>query len=230
MHVPVATVPGPIRNRVSFLRTSLPRWRWRSGTPTARTRSSAGAERRSICSPADQKWPRADGGHSNPIQSGLRTVGQLLNPPPAHRTSPAPAPPTAAVAPPGGPVQVLNATSRAGLARRTQQALTARGFHVTGVASITAQPSSSITYGPGGQPTALALSTTLGVPDNPDPRAPAGSIRLVLGADFVLPPSTTSPAAPGAPASAVPATGTGRNAPPPTALTALPGGGIPCVK
>jgi len=158
------------------------------------------------------------------------TAGQLLNPPPAHRTSPAPAPPTAAVAPPRGAVQVLNATSRAGLARRTQQTLTARGFHLTGVASTTAQASSSITYGPGGQPTAAALSTTLGVPDSPDPGVPAGSIRLVLGADFVLPPSTTSPAAPGAPASAVPATGTGRNAPPPTALTALPGGGIPCVK
>jgi LCP family protein required for cell wall assembly len=159
------------------------------------------------------------------------TVAHLLNP----NTTPPAAPPSSAATPAAVVVDAVNASGRPGLAHRLEQALTTRGFR-PGTAST--GPSlvhgSVVEYGAGTSASNLA-SILGGLPTQALATLPAGRIRVVIGTDFTLPNpvatagSSSAPAAPG-PATAVQAAGVGVTAPPPTALSAVSGGGIPCVK
>jgi LCP family protein required for cell wall assembly len=160
------------------------------------------------------------------------TVAHLLNP----NTTPPAAPPSSAATPAAVVVDAVNASGRPGLAHRLEQALTTRGFR-PGTAST--GPSlvhgSVVEYGAGTSASNLA-SILGGLPTQALATLPAGRIRVVIGTDFTLPnpvatagSSSSAPAAPG-PATAVQAAGVGVTAPPPTALSAVSGGGIPCVK
>lgn len=160
------------------------------------------------------------------------TVAGLLNPnatPPAAPSSSAPGPSPVVV-------DAVNASGRAGLAHQLEQALTNRGFR-PGTASTGSSlvHASVIEYGAGTSATSLA-SILGGLPTQALATLPAGRIRVVIGTDFTLPnpvattgSSSTALAAPG-PATAVQAAGVGVAGPPPTALSAVSGGGIPCVK
>ncbi|MCU1680543.1 MAG: transcription regulator [Amycolatopsis sp.] len=162
------------------------------------------------------------------------TVQQLLGTTPAAPT-PAPAAGPAAPAAATGTVDVINATSRTGLAGQTQQLAVAHGF-TAGTTSTDSKhlSRSKIYYGTGGSAGATALSGLLGgITTAHDTALAAGHVRIVIGADFVLPAAGSStpppnPAAAPAPAPApAPAAGASDN---PNALSSLSGGGIPCVK
>jgi LCP family protein required for cell wall assembly len=158
------------------------------------------------------------------------TVAHLLNP----NATPV-APPSSAATPAPVVVDAVNASGRPGLARQLEQDLTTRGFS-PGTAST--GPSlvhgSIVEYGAGTSASSLA-SVLGGLPTLALATLPAGRIRVVIGTDFTLPNtgttvgSSTAPAA-GSPVTAVQASGAGVTAPPPTALSAVSGGGIPCVK
>jgi hypothetical protein len=95
---------------------------------------------------------------------------------------------------------------------------------------------SVVQYGAGAAAPASALASTLGgLPTQTLATLPAGRVRVLIGTDYNPPTgiaaagSSPSAAAP-APARPVKAAGAGVTAPPPTALSAVSGGGIPCVK
>lgn len=155
-------------------------------------------------------------------------VRQLLFPSQAAVGAPSNPPSTPAV--PRTPVQILNATQRTGLASQTARALRSRGFIVSALGSITRTAASRITFSPGSETAAGSLSQILGgTPTASDAALPTGTLRLTLGTDFTVP-SAISAGPPTSLPTPVSGTGTGAAAPPPTALTALAGGGIPCVK
>jgi hypothetical protein len=132
-------------------------------------------------------------------------------------------------------VDAINASGRSGLAGQLERTLTTPGFS-PGTAST--GPSlvhvSVVQYGPGATASASRLAGALGgLRTQALGTLPAGRIRVVIGTDFTLPTGiaaagSSPPAA--APAIPVQAAGAGVTAPPPTALSALSGGGIPCVK
>ena len=134
-------------------------------------------------------------------------------------------------------VDAVNASGRPGLAGQLERALTTRGFK-GGKAST--GPSlvhvSVVEYGAGAGVSASRLAGTLGaLPAQALGALPAGRIRVVIGTDFTLPtgnptPQSSRSAAAPATATAVQASGAGVTAPPPTALSVVSGGGIPCVK
>jgi len=134
-------------------------------------------------------------------------------------------------------VDAVNASGRSGLAGRLERAMTTPGFK-PGKAST--GPSlvhvSVVEYGAGAAASASRLAGTLGaLPTQALGTLPAGRIRVVIGTDFTLPtgnptPQSSRSAAAPATATAVQASGAGVNAPPPTALSAVSGGGVPCVK
>jgi len=133
-------------------------------------------------------------------------------------------------------VDAVNASGRSGLASQLERALTARGFSA-GTASTghVLVHVSLVEFGAGGDTAASSLARTLGgLPTAPQATLPAGRIRVVIGTDFTLPTGTATKSSPTAaapaPATAVQGAGAGVPAPPPTALSALSGGGIPCVK
>ncbi|MGH3669853.1 MAG: LCP family protein [Pseudonocardiaceae bacterium] len=142
-------------------------------------------------------------------------------PPPPHRES--------------GIVDVTNATGRNGLAGALEHALTTTGF-TPGIAGTAYRHRSTTTVyypGPGSTDAAGALAGMLGgVPTAQDPTVPAGHLRVVLGADYSMPPTLTTAVRGHSPDSAPPA----RPSPPPDAAPTsdgpdtLPGAGIPCVK
>ncbi len=162
------------------------------------------------------------------------TVAQLLNSTPG--STPAAAPSKPAQPMPADPVNIINTTGLTGLGRRTALALHARGFTIGAVTTSQGrQATTAITYGAGAQQAAQQLSqqlsnTTLAA----DPTLPPTTVQLRLGLDFRIssaPPSAVPAPAPTATAlPVISGTGTGQNAPPPTALTAVAAGGIPCVK
>jgi hypothetical protein len=74
-----------------------------------------------------------------------------------------------------------------------------------------------------------------GLPTQRSANLRAGAVRVVIGTDFTLPTGfatarPSSSATEPAPATPVQGAGAGVTAPPPTALSALSGGGIACVK
>lgn len=89
--------------------------------------------------------------------------------------------------PPAVTLSVLNGTNRSLLAKHVADALAAQGFHVRGQGNSRTALSgaSQVVYGPGA--TLLARTAALWVPGSvvvPNPRAPRGSVQLVLGSSF----------------------------------------------
>ena len=163
------------------------------------------------------------------------TVRHLIAPKPAV-TPATPRPSTSATAA-HVVVDAVNASGRPGLAGQLERALTARGFRPgkasTGPVLVRV---SVVEYGAGAQTSASSLAGALGgLATQRSAGLRPGAVRVVIGTDFTLPagfatgrpsPSATEPA----PATPVPGAGPGVAAPPPTALSALSGGGIACVK
>ncbi|WP_230209029.1 LytR C-terminal domain-containing protein [Nostocoides sp. HKS02] len=143
--------------------------------------------------------------------------------------------PTTTAPAPHAVVEAVNASGRTGVGHSVLAALARKGY-TQGQASTypTQLATSVIDYAPGEQASATALSSLLGgLPTRIRAGVAPGSLRLVIGTDFNPPagaglPTTRATAAP--PAKAVSAVGGGRSGPPPSALTDLAGGGIPCVK
>jgi LCP family protein required for cell wall assembly len=161
------------------------------------------------------------------------TVAHLLSP----TTTAAPALPSSTATPAHVIVDAVNASGRSGLAGQLERTLTTPEFS-PGTAST--GPSlvhvSVVQYGAGAGTDASALAGALGgLPTQPLATLPAGRVRVLIGTDFTPPTgiatavSSPSAAAP-APARPVQAAGAGVTAPPPNALSAVSGGGIPCVK
>jgi LCP family protein required for cell wall assembly len=133
-------------------------------------------------------------------------------------------------------LDVVNATSRDGLAAAMEDAFAVRGF-TKGSATTAAVPvdDSSIEYGPGADQGARALADQLHMPATARDAMSPGTVRLTVGTRF---PADDYLAHPGAaadgPASgqvtAVAATGAGDRAPAPTDLSQMTATSIPCVK
>jgi LCP family protein required for cell wall assembly len=145
-------------------------------------------------------------------------------------TQPAPALPDPVV------LDVVNATSRDGLAAAIEDAFAGRGF-TRGKATTAAVPAddSSIEYGRGADEGARVLADQLHLPATAGDTVSPGTIRLTVGTRFPAgdylthPGATTDGSAPGQ-VTAVAATGSGDRAPAPTDLSQMTATSIPCVK
>jgi LCP family protein required for cell wall assembly len=156
-----------------------------------------------------------------------------------HTAPPAPASVAPAVPRRSGIVDVMNATSRNGLAAGLQRALPSTGF-TAGIASTAAhhRRTTTIYYpDPSSAERANALAAMLGgLPTAPDSTVPMGHLRVVLGADFTMPddlaPNDGPEAADLSPTSGTsPAPGaTSHNDAIASQPANLAGGGVPCVK
>lgn len=141
-------------------------------------------------------------------------------------------------APPAEPaiLDVVNATSRDGLAGAIEEAFAGRGF-TRGSATTAAVPAddSVIEYGPGAERAAQVLADQLHVPATANDAVAAGTVRLTVGTQFPAadylahPEATTDPSGSGQ-VSAVAATGAGDRAPAPTDLSQMTAANVPCVK
>ncbi len=164
------------------------------------------------------------------------TVSQLLNPTSGSLQAAVPGQslePAKSV--PADPVNIINMTGRAGLGRRAAAALRAQRFTIGTIdSSPSRQATSKITYGADARSAADLLSRLLGnTPATQDLALPPSGLQLRIGLNFSLPTGSTGLPGPALPSAALPVvsgTGTGRNAPAPTALTAVAATGIPCVK
>jgi len=153
-------------------------------------------------------------------------------------------PPTVpTVAPSSVTVDVANASGVTGEARRVAQALHAKGYGIGATTSRAVRPSSVVLFGKGADVAANQVSALLsGVPTQESDLIAPGSVRVVLGSDFRLPAdlggsestgtgSAGSAGSAGAAKAASAVTvGKGAKTPPPTVMSALSSGGIPCVK
>lgn len=149
-------------------------------------------------------------------------------------TAPAPPPPSAEPA----IVDVVNATTHAGLATSVSDDLAKHGF-IRGEVStgqILAE-ATTIQYGPGAEHAATAVADRLDLPVTAaaSETIPVNTVQVTLGADFPAADfpadgATTSPRAPVETPAPVDATAAGANAPAPTDLTAMSAAGIPCVR
>jgi LCP family protein required for cell wall assembly len=163
------------------------------------------------------------------------TVSHLLSPPTRVAVAPATPHPSPSQQAVRIVVDAINSSGRSGLAGQLEQALAAGGY-LPGKASTgpSVVSASVIQFGAGADASASKLASALGgLPTQLSPGLAAGSVRVVIGADFTLPSVlvTASPTAAGpTPATPVQAAGPGVTAPPPTALSALSGGGVQCVK
>ena len=159
------------------------------------------------------------------------TVHHLLYGAPALPTAPT----TTASPQTRSTVNAANASGRAGAGRQLLTALAAKGY-LTGQLSNNPQrlSTSLVEYPPGDQGAAQTLAAELGgLPTQPRSDLGSNTLQVIIGTNFTTPPGLGQPAAAPAtppPATAVSALGGGRSGPPPTALTDLQGGGIPCVK
>ena len=132
-------------------------------------------------------------------------------------------------------VDAVNASGRSALAGQLERALTTLGFS-SGTASTgsTLIHVSVVQYGAGAAASASSLASNLGgLHTQALTTLHSGRIRVVISTDFSLPSGIATAGRP--PSAAIPATpveaaGPGVTAPPPTALSVLSGGGIPCVK
>lgn len=148
-------------------------------------------------------------------------------------TPAAPASPPAAAPSASGIVDVVNATTRNGLAAALEHALAGTGF-TPGVASTARRllPTTRVYYpDPAAAAAASALSAMVGgAPVAPDPSVPAGHLRVVLGADYAGPtiePATTAGSGPPGSSSRG---DTGGGDPGAGDTGGISAGGIPCVK
>jgi LCP family protein required for cell wall assembly len=132
-------------------------------------------------------------------------------------------------------VDVENASGAGGVAGKVEQALSSNGF-VQGTATTAPSRvhSTIVYYGPGASSAAKQIATMLGGYDaESSSKVDSNTVKIVLGSDFSMPSSlsgatTSTTSVP--PASAVSGTGAGNAAPGTDQLSAISGGGIPCVK
>ncbi len=140
--------------------------------------------------------------------------------PTATATSPATIPNPATV------VDVVNAGDTAGLAGKVSAALTGHGYTVGETRDpVAGEPTATaVSYGPGAQADAANLAALLNIDlaEHPDAGVEAGHVRIVLGADYYLPPLDDQTT----PAGAAP---TGSGDPAPDEGRPIESGGIPCV-
>lgn len=133
------------------------------------------------------------------------------------KSNPAPTTGAATTAPPpaGAVVNAVNESGRAGLATKLEAAAKAQGLTQGTISNqYTGRHSTLIEYGPGAASAASTLSGMLGgATSEPDSALAANTVRVLIGTDFTLSTATSG-------------TATSQ----PNALSALSGGGIPCVK
>lgn len=140
----------------------------------------------------------------------------------------------------GAVLDIVNSSGRTGLAAQLEADLSARGFTRGGATTGAVHPTSTLEYGSGAGQPAQQLGEITGLAAVARTDLPAHTVRLTVGTDFTVPAALSAPtpksstpvgtATPPAPMTAVPATGTGENAPAPTDLTSLTGADVPCVK
>jgi hypothetical protein len=133
-------------------------------------------------------------------------------------------------------LDVINATSRDGLAAAIEDAFASRGF-TRGSATTAATPAddSTIEYGPGATEGAQMLADQLHVPATARDTVSPGTVRLTVGTRFpagsyLAHPGTTPDEAASGQVAAVAATGTAAHAPAPTDLSQMTATSTPCVK
>jgi LCP family protein required for cell wall assembly len=133
-------------------------------------------------------------------------------------------------------LDVVNATSRGGLAAAIEDAFADRGF-TRGSATTAAAPAdeSIIEYGPGADEGAKMLADQLHVPATAGDTVSPGTVRLTVGtrfpaADYLAHLGATVDESASGQVTAVAATGTGARAPAPTDLSQMTATNIPCVK
>jgi LCP family protein required for cell wall assembly len=158
-----------------------------------------------------------------------------------HTSAPAPSPSAPAPAEArSGTVDVVNATSRNGLAAALEHALATTGFTAGTTSTAPHHRTTTTIYypDPGSADAANTLASMLDDPPTAlDATVPTRHLRIILGADFTLPAGlgTTQPPAPGnsPPATATPSAPRAPHQPdtPPIDPTnPISGTGIPCVK
>ncbi|WP_236792383.1 LCP family protein [Amycolatopsis sp. GM8] len=125
---------------------------------------------------------------------------------------------------PSATVDVMNATSRNGLAVQVQQLLAAQGYSKGHLSTDSHHLSrSTVYYGSNASTAANAIAGALGgLTSAADTDVPAGHVRVVIGADVSPPAPNHVSSTPSTPPPSTPDTA--------NALSALSGGGIPCVK
>ena len=133
-------------------------------------------------------------------------------------------------------LDVVNATSRDGLAAAIEDAFAGRGF-TRGSATTAAAPAddSIIEYGPGADQGAQMLADQLHVPTTARGTMTPGTVRLTVGTrfpagDYLAHPGAAVDGSGSGQVTAVAATGTGARAPAPTDLSQMTATNIPCVK
>ena len=133
-------------------------------------------------------------------------------------------------------LDVINATSRDGLAAAIEDAFASRGF-TRGRATTAATPAddSTIEYGPGATEGAQMLADQLHVPATARDTVSPGTVRLTVGTRFpagsyLAHPGTTPDEAASGQVAAVAATGTAAHAPAPTDLSQMTATSTTCVK
>jgi LCP family protein required for cell wall assembly len=133
-------------------------------------------------------------------------------------------------------LDVVNATSRDGLAAAIEDAFTDRGF-TRGSATTAAAPAvdSIIEYGSGADEGARMLADELQMPATATDTVSAGTVRLTVGTgfpagDYLAHPGATVDTSASGQVAAVAATGTGARAPAPTDLSQMAATSIACVK
>jgi LCP family protein required for cell wall assembly len=167
------------------------------------------------------------------IQSTVRSL--LADRRPAASATP----PTTTPAVSRDVVNVSNATGRTAGANELVQALTRKGYRMGAATTYAGRLQRSVVQHAASEAAAASsLAATLGgLPTLQSASVSPGSLDVVIGMDFTMPPalglgaagSASGPPTP-APATAVAATGGGRSGPAPNQLSALSGGGVPCVK
>jgi LCP family protein required for cell wall assembly len=133
-------------------------------------------------------------------------------------------------------LDVVNATSRDGLAAAIEDAFVDRGFtRGSATTAAAAADDSIIEYGPGADEGARLLADQLHVSVTAGDTLSPGTIRLTVGTrfpagDYLAHPDATVDTSASGQVAAVAATGTGARAPAPTDLSQMTATGIPCVK
>lgn len=170
-------------------------------------------------------------------------VREHLNPPtaspsPTATPSPTPTPPLDGT---GITLNVYNASGTQGAARELLTALQDKGYAAGETGNATPADASEVAYAPGLRAQAQELAAYLGgLPLREDTTLVGRSLAVTIGALFDPPaevyggaaptPQAPTPSPTADPETPVDATGGGTTGPPPTALTQMAGGGIPCVK
>jgi LCP family protein required for cell wall assembly len=182
------------------------------------------------------KDPRGEDVNFVNLQQIQATVSHLMAAPGAATVAAAPVAPRSgsSLTPAHVVVDAVNASGRSGLAGSLERALATRGYGPgkasTGPAIV---QGSVVEYGADADTSASSLASALGgLATQRRSSLRRGSIRIVIGTSFTIPTGfATAGSSPSATAAkAVQAAGPGVAAPPPTALSALSGGGIRCVK